>query len=913
MTVNATPTGYYEHVNGDMECFQEYGLDVAYEDYLSMSADERQTLLMRFVRDRIEIDGWTEADFDTFIKEKFEPEVEDYEDVAGAMALEFEKRKEKGQITSLESVKIDRILAEIAELDEAIDVDDLTDDIEDVFKKVTSEKIELKGTHTFNEAELDPENGTTYVVNVAANTGESNMSGRSPLDPANGEEGNPLYYDRDHDGYGDIDNPEAEVRFDASGRVTTNANGDGVISERDNPNFVETPDQVLNLNLAEGTTCLVDEANPDTLRFLTAEGGTYSIQIPGLEQLSHFKIVFSGASRGGFTEESIRALPPKIASMIYENAKTKMSLWDLVDGSPLPGEAEIDYYSVYNTSDYFVAANAAAVPPVTAHNQLPPIIPSAADFKNGREYTINCDAGVVDILEMTFPTDAQIRFSSRGRDLIMTVTNNKGESVQVIKKAFAVLNAMPGVKELDTLKITGGQIDLDANFDALQNFRVPIEYSGGMATEIAIRGGLFDMITHGGTTLHDLAVAAGKTVTIENVGAGTAGILPAGVMAVMETMLPVLVANSGIMGGLLALFGAVDPSVFTSSTGDGLEGAGGALTGGETDGDTAIPTAPAVGTPTAPADAAPPATVAPTATPTATIPTTMMETLLPIILAESGVMNGVLSLLDLVAPVLVGSGAELAGVGSETGPSPVGTPTAPAGATPPATVSSTTSTGAAPAGAATPTAGKTPSVATPTVPVAGSSATPAGGTTPSKPLTGATPPVVAVAAPTSSVSTVSSGGTTGTSIGTTAIKAGASVNIKKSDFQNEAAYTINFKGTKDITQNINGIPKDAVINFDLDKKGNLVILETSKGKTVRITCEGLDLSLSHRININGGQLPKAEALKARFATILKKWDASEVALLNAIYVKGADGKYINVRKACSNALFPVGTGMRLGY
>ncbi|MBF0104559.1 MAG: hypothetical protein HQM16_04445, partial [Deltaproteobacteria bacterium] len=517
MTVNATPTGYYKHVNKEMECFQEFDMDVAYEDYFSMSADEIKAFHTKFIRDRIEIDGWTEVEIDAFIKEKLKPEVENYEDVAKAMGMEFEERKERGQINALEVVKIDRMIAELAELDELIDSKKLGKDFEKIFDKVAAEKIELKGTYTFNEAELDPANGTTYVVNVAANTGESNMSGRSPLDPANGEEGNPLYYDRDHDGYGDIDNPEAEVRFDASGRVTTNANGDGVISERDNPNFVETPDQVLNLNLAEGTTCLVDEANPDTLRFLTAEGGTYSIQIPGLEQLSHFKIVFSGASRGGFTEESIRAMPPKMASMIYENAKTKMSLWDLVDGSPLPGEVEIDYYSIYNASSYFVAPDPAAVPPVTAHNQVPLITPSAADFKNGREYTINCEAGVIDNLEMTFPTDAQIRFSSRGRDLMMTVTNNKGESIEIIFNDFATSNLLESMYRRDTIKINGGQIDLDADFSRLQNFQVPIETALGAATDRVMRGGLFDMITHDGTTLHDLAVAEGRDVIIEDV------------------------------------------------------------------------------------------------------------------------------------------------------------------------------------------------------------------------------------------------------------------------------------------------------------------------------------------------------------------------------------------------------------
>ncbi|MCP5464916.1 MAG: hypothetical protein H7A33_07825 [Deltaproteobacteria bacterium] len=412
-----------------VEAFEDtFGVSVKFDDLVEMSDDE----LKSFVESLCAEAGISEEDFESFL-ESLEEDVDDCYAKVYAAHKELEAILDSDNMLVSDQASIELTLKELEEWMDKLD-GKLVDSSEEGFEESQEKLIDGSdgGAVSFSESSTDPKNGDVFKVTLKDESGSSE-TGTMINDP------HADWVDTDGDGYGDTD-PE----LDSEGHATKDTNGDGVVTEADEVDYVDpNATQVVSLDIDGTIEGVVEDSETGELKIAcrTEDGDLYYLVFENWSADANVAFVLTGGS-AGLSADTLSAMPDAFLSKFFESEATYNSgkdAYELLNGTDLEG-ASADVYSRYYMEELDNTAS---------------ISPSSSDFENNREYEIYGQDHIEDNIALNFPDDAELAFSTDAAgNLVLTATTDEG-SITITFFGIQGSN-LPGS---DVITITGGELD----------------------------------------------------------------------------------------------------------------------------------------------------------------------------------------------------------------------------------------------------------------------------------------------------------------------------------------------------------------------------------------------------------------------------------------------------------------------
>ena len=437
-----------------------FGEEVKFEDLVDMTDEELATYLETLYTEALEsgiLDEAALADFD----DAFKTELDDIYYTCATAYKDLDKLYDSGELSSSDMTKIEMLMDD---LQEWIDRADTDEDISvyEIWEEAIGEyeSKHIDGTDGSDQTFTDSstyEEGDNIIYDLTASEETETLD-----DGTLGSDEEDDMWDDDDDGYGDF-----VVERDENGRVTQDNNGDGVVNELDDPNYVPPEDpQTISIDLDEGSTLEFDSYDEETgvLEYIVTreDGTTYTLTFIGVYEDSNINFVLTG-STGGIDASEISKWPVFLQKMWFESTATQES-GNSFYVAVMGGEREDD--GVENYTQYYMEDHEVEDGDGTEVE----IKPDSDDFDEERTYYVYCDedSTTADTINLEFPDDAEVEFTE-GEDgqLIITVTNAEGQTITIEIFNFGLYQEIDYdtgdiiEDRSDLINIEGGVIDED--------------------------------------------------------------------------------------------------------------------------------------------------------------------------------------------------------------------------------------------------------------------------------------------------------------------------------------------------------------------------------------------------------------------------------------------------------------------
>lgn len=462
-------------IDTSLDALEDYfGTSIDLEDFADMEASEIVDYFVNLFLAKADKEDLDLSKID--LKDITDP----LDDILDELHLEIQTKinelnaiLERGGNTVAYETSLQILIDSLNELDALTESKDgLEDYIEEALDDAKAQRVSVEKGDTYTVDFSNAKDGDVYVITAEE---EDTNSGS-----IHNNETNKDWLNLDGDGYKET-NPDK----DGDGIADDDFDNDGVITEKD-----MTAGQIQ----SETTVVISDENIESTyVRSYDSETDTVELVVT-FEDGSQVVVKVTGADKLVITPPPTNAedIPTDLLAKIYESETAVNSEYYFVYGTQ--PETTESYYSIYDMKDQ--TDNTLDVP-ITDE-----------DFENERAYTINCESGTGDTININLEDyeDAVVSFSTdENGNLVFTITTEEGS----ITITFVGLEygSWVDASATDAINITGGEINEDSYSD-LNDYLIPYSYNHSLGN----RGKIFDLISHDGQTLAEEATADGYTI-----------------------------------------------------------------------------------------------------------------------------------------------------------------------------------------------------------------------------------------------------------------------------------------------------------------------------------------------------------------------------------------------------------------
>ena len=466
----------YSYQDTTIHAFADFfNVHIDAQDLANMSAAEQKIFFENLI-DQNQLSDTQIVDFETALK----AEIKELDRSLRTYSKDLNKLLKSNELSSAEASNIEILLEEITAWTKIFNnssgqvIKAWGDSLDDFDAK----HLEMNSGDSYTFNPTDPQNGAVYNINVNADGVDTSGSAFNTAENAD-------WLDLNHDGYRET-NPD----INGDGIADDDFNKNGAIDEGDltfGNDFNTNTSVTLKLEDGDQLSLASYDAAADTAMFkITQEDGTiYYININNV--LASGLNIFSAT-----IPTNLNSMPDDLLAIMKEKSNSENTFYGHVHGSE-PDAVDGEYYSIYDTSDF--------------ENNTLLIEPTEDDFKNGRDYTINCESNSPDEIDIDLSKygfdDADITFNSDADgNLVLTATTDSGSITFTFKGLeFSLTNQT----NADLISVTGGQIDINAaNASALWDHLVQDTENGD-----PWHGALFGIIFMDEQSLLDRYVAGG--------------------------------------------------------------------------------------------------------------------------------------------------------------------------------------------------------------------------------------------------------------------------------------------------------------------------------------------------------------------------------------------------------------------